>query len=264
MVLVMISGIFALSFSFNTPETLLETFNADSIDFSTTYSYSGGDNDGLLYWGSQSSTLNLDMLGSDVIQQVGEELYIYGKNTAGQTITNGQAVYITGSSGIVETFDIASASNHFEATSVIGIATETIANNGLGYITLFGNVGGVDTSAFNEGDSLYLGENGELQNTEPIKPSTGVRVGYVVTKHPTAGIIAVHPVHIHDYLEHSSNVEEAGLTTGSLLTYNTTTLMWENSYSIFNLQYPSLAGVGNAYACIDSTGTIYRSATVCV
>lgn len=151
---------------------------------------------GSLFWDSADGiqTLNLIMAGGAVTQQIGEEQYYRVK--ASSAITNGQVVMVTGSVGASGGLTAAPATGLTAATAsyVMGIATEDIALNGWGYVTSFGAVRDVDTSAFTEGSILYLDPTvaGGLTATIPTAPNPKVQVCAVVHS-ATNGILFVRP-----------------------------------------------------------------------
>src|SRR3546814_1743964 len=71
---------------------------------------------------------------------------------------------------------------------VVGVATEDIPNNTTGRITTFGVVNDIDTSAFNDGDTIYASATGTLSTT-----LTGSFVGTVLNASVGAGRLLVYP-----------------------------------------------------------------------
>lgn len=131
---------------------------------------------GGMYWDTGNVTVSLP-LNADVNLQIGQESLVRARNNTGSTVTNGQVVYIAGAQGNNPTIGLADADS--AATSqVIGVATEDIADNGTGFVTVSGVVNGVNTSSWNAGDKLYLSTtNGHLTNTPPTSPHISVMVG---------------------------------------------------------------------------------------
>ena len=126
--------------------------------------------------------------------QVGYEMLMRARNNTGSTITNGSVVYISGAIGQNPT--IALAQSNTEPTSeIIGVATHNIANNTVGKVCVFGLVNDIDTSAFTDGDFLYLSSSvaGGLTATTPSSPNFVVSIGVVEHAHPTQGKILVKP-----------------------------------------------------------------------
>lgn len=146
---------------------------------------------GQIYWDiiAQTLAVNLDVLNG-VNLQIGEEMFVRAFNNTGSTILNGKAVYLSGTNSI----SLAKA-NATNTSVVIGITTQDIANGSEGYITNYGVVHDVDTSAFTAGDELYLSPSlaGALTNVPPVSPNYSVKVGKVLLVNPTAGEILVTP-----------------------------------------------------------------------
>lgn len=150
--------------------------------------------EGLLYY-------DLDQKGfiafngeSEVALNIGYENWVDVRNNTGSTITNGQAVYVSGAIGQNPTITLAQA-NSVSTSRLIGIATHDIENNSNGIVTSFGVVRGLNTSAFTDGALLYLSPTvaGALTATKPTAPNLVVCVGVVLHAHITQGKILVHP-----------------------------------------------------------------------
>ena len=168
--------------------------DAGCLCLSTTYT--GGHATGRLHWSEDSSGPEIGMYGGDVILQIGQEQLLFAKNKEGSIISNGQAVYVSGSSGAAGGYRslVKLASNDDSDTlHVVGVVTETtIGVNKWGYICTSGIVRDFNTSAWAEGDVLYLGTNGNLTNVHPASDTAGVVVmGKVLRDDATEGSILV-------------------------------------------------------------------------
>jgi hypothetical protein len=124
--------------------------NVDYIDFDTTYATTLGA--GQLGWNG-NDTLGLGMIGGNVIQHIGEDVFFYVKASA--TITKGQLCMFTGAVGSSGVLTAAPSTAIPFAEAIIGVAAENIANNAFGLVQSVGTLRGVDTSAFLDGDVLY-------------------------------------------------------------------------------------------------------------
>lgn len=132
-----------------------------------------------MYWDATNNTISVP-LTADVNMQIGQELYVRARNNTGVTITNGQVVYINSAQGNNPTIALADADD-VNTSQVIGVATEPIADNGTGFITVTGVVNGINTSAYNAGDALYLDTiNGGLTKQILSSPHNVVFVGYAL------------------------------------------------------------------------------------
>lgn len=169
--------------------------NMSSLDFSSVnFDLTPTDTDavGRLVWNDVDGTLNLGLKGGNSVLQLGQETMVRVLNNTGSTIANGSVVRLTGSQGNRVTVALAQADSVANATNILGVATEDIVNNAEGFITVIGHVRDLDTSAFSEGDTVYLSSSvaGGLTTTAP---SVAVRVGVVERSHATLGRIFVHP-----------------------------------------------------------------------
>jgi hypothetical protein len=167
--------------------------NVDYIDFD--YTTSTADQQGRLVWNTDDETLNLGLAGGSVLQ-IGQENHVRVKNETGSQIDNGTFVYITGSeSGGHGHITVAPfiADGTIDALKALGVVTQDILNNEEGYVTTFGQVRGIDTSSFTQGQPVYVSpiSAGLLVETQPISPNQTVVVGTVVISDPLDGSIFV-------------------------------------------------------------------------
>lgn len=131
-----------------------------------------------------------DISGTSI--EVGQETVVRVRNNTGSTIADGQVVYISGALGQNPTIALAKADA--ELTSLtIGVATHSIPNNTVGKITISGLINDLNTSAFADGDALFLSSAtaGSLTNVAPSSPNYVVPVGIVAHSHITQGKILV-------------------------------------------------------------------------
>ena len=189
---IFISGSMTITGSFNLSGSIN---NVQQINFDTTDSEELVE--GQLGWNSNDGTLNLGLNGGDVTLQIGQEQHYYVRNQSGQLIENGSVVYKTGVSGNKLLIDKFVADNSIDHELLLGVATEDIADNSNGYVTSFGYVRDVDTSAFQEADLLYAHPTitGSLTTLQPTAPSQSIFIGFV-TDASTSGSINVKP-HVH-------------------------------------------------------------------
>jgi hypothetical protein len=208
-----------------------ELDNANFVDFNT--SYTDGNAEGRLQWNSEDGTLEVGMSGGNVNLQIGQEELIRVRNNSGVDIEDGQAVYITGSTGAVVTVALAKADA--DATSfVAGLATEDINNNSFGYITVSGLVRDVNTNSFTAGDPLYLSATtaGAITNVAPEAPNCVVRIGTCVIKGIANGSILVSIDNV-PHLKDLCDVNGTPLaTTGQIPVWNETEKYFDFDYNI--------------------------------
>lgn len=145
---------------------------------------------GKLTYDTDNECLTFYNNDSNVSLQIGQEFWIRVFNNSGSTIANRAAVKITGASSGLPTIALIQAN----ASDVCaGLATESIANNTIGYVTSGGRVNGVDTSAFAAGATLYVDSTtpGALTATAPSAPNYRVRIGTVGVSNASTGTINV-------------------------------------------------------------------------
>lgn len=200
----------------------------DFVQFNTAAVATGAE--GRLKWNSVDNTLDLG-LPTSVTLQIGQEHLLYVSNVSDVTLPEGAAVYVTGAQGNRTT--VALADNDavvMAATNTVGVVTTTggIANNGRGYITVLGMVRDLDTSAWAEGDQLWLTSTpGVYSNVEPISPNRRVRIGWVVRSQQSVGSILV-DVKIGTSLADLENVLITNPQDGDVLKFQASTGLWVN------------------------------------
>lgn len=146
---------------------------------------------GVSFWDDQDKTLSTN-LGSGVILQHGQEMYIKAVNKTNATIPNGAVVYVSGAQGNRPKISLANATDLDNSRKIIGIVTSEILNNEYGFVTISGLVRDLNTNAFDEGDCLYLSDtSGQLTKTKPTIGKARVLVAMCVKKHVTDGWLCV-------------------------------------------------------------------------
>jgi hypothetical protein len=144
-------------------------------------------NVGQLYFDATNVTPSIP-LNANVTLQIGQEEHVRARNNTGVQINDGQVVYINSAQGNNPTIALANADS-VNTSEVIGVATENIADNGTGFITTYGTVNGINTSAFNVGDILYLSAtNGTITNVIPTPPHNVVKIGVALNDIPNGKI----------------------------------------------------------------------------
>lgn len=194
--------------------------------------------EGLLQWNSTEQTLDLGLDGGNIVQQIGEELFIKVYNDSGSTIPNGSPVYFNGRQGNRPKIYLAQSNLH-STSSVMGITTQDIPDNSNGRITTFGYVRQIKTNysgsgdwgnAWTEGDKLYVSKTvaGQLTNIEPSAPHHSDIVGEVgVVGGSGIGSILVSVRH-HQALEDLSDINGTALTTNGQFP------VWDNDSGYFD------------------------------
>lgn len=186
------------------------------------------------------------LVGGSIVANT-EKLLCVVRNQTGATLSKKTVVYITGASGNRPLVNKAQANSESTSSKVFGILQQDILHNGTGYAVTEGQLTGVDTSMYTEGQLLYLSPTiaGELTTTKPSAPSHMVFCGYVVRSHPTEGIIEV-KIQNGFELNELHNVSINGVNNGDLIQYETATGLWKNIPSssiagkIFKVEYFTL------------------------
>lgn len=204
--------------------------NLEYIDFSLEDGWS--QQEGRIGWNDDDKTIEAGLDGGSVLQ-MGQEVHLRATNKTGDTIENGSVVYVSGVQGSRPT--IAKANNNSVATSLtaFGMTTQNILNNATGYVTLTGLVRNLNTSAFSEGDLVWLDSiDGGLTATRPNAPWAEVAVGIVSVSNANEGIIIVHPV-LGQRLAWLPDVNARGNQANNhMLVWNSDSLLWESRDSI--------------------------------
>ncbi len=179
--------------------------NLNFIDFNT--ATTATNSVGRLVWNDTDGTLNLGLKGGNVTLQIGQEEVVRVVNKAGENLLESQykvvRVRLTsegGAQGQRLAVVLAQGDNDPDSATTLGVVTEDISQNQEGFITTYGLVNGINTTAtsfhgesWSEGDVLYLSSSvpGGLTNVKPVAPNHTVIVGFVVYTHQNNGKIFV-------------------------------------------------------------------------
>jgi len=152
-------------------------------------------------------------------------------NKTGSPIPEGSIVYLKSSSSSGTHPEILLADADTEATSskTIGWVIANIANNADGYIGVSGSQHNLDTSAFADGDALWLSAAtaGAMTATMPTQPNHSVFIGYVARAHPTLGRI-IYLIKNGYELQELHNVLITSVANNDGLFYDSATSLWKN------------------------------------
>lgn len=93
-------------------------------------------------------------------------------NKSGQTLPQGTPVYATGFE------DKTTINKCLPSTTqpILGLLKQTLQNNSDGIVVVAGVLEDINTSGFNDGDVLYVGESGGLVNVRPANGSGAVGI----------------------------------------------------------------------------------------
>lgn len=207
----------------------------DSIRFDTTAGITPVE--GQLAWDAVDDTIFVGMNAGGVTQKVGFQTFYRVK--ASGPITKGQVVMAVGSvgnSGVI----LASRATGLTVNDgqyVIGVASQSIANNGFGYVTAFGLVEGIQTNGANYGQTWVDGTIlwydptvvGGLSDTTPTAPNPKVLMAIVINANPANGSIFVRVTAGSVFGGTDGNVDLSTPVDGEVITYNSSTQVWTDS-----------------------------------
>lgn len=197
-----------------------------------------------LKWSDGTGTLELGLKGNNIKLPVGQEEVALCFNGSGATLNKGDVVYITGAQGQRPRINKASASSESTSSKTFGIVSETILTGQEGFVTTFGVVANINTSAFTEGSPLYLSTTaGGITNSVQTPPNHTVFIGYCLKSNQSSGRIFVKIQNGYE-IQELHNVLINSPSTGHTLNYNSTTGLWTNgpaSGGVFEVYYQSSA-----------------------
>lgn len=207
-------------------------YNKDS-DIEVRGIYFTNDSDGYLRWNPTRHTLdlNVDVVSSTTVS-LGQEVLAYVKNRDSVTLTRGMVVRVDGASGTELVVRRASNDSEGGSSTSFGVVVQQTNSNANGFVTFVGTVDNINTSAFNEGDALWLGVNGAITNVKPLTPAHLVFVGWCVRKHASSGSIYVkinngwELEELHDVLYSDPGV---GKRHNQVLAYDSDAGYWKNT-----------------------------------
>ncbi len=187
------------------------------------------------------------------------------RNTTGATLTKGTAVYISGATGQISTVSKAIATSDATSAQTLGLVTANIANNANGNVTLIGTITNINTSAYTDGQQLYLSPTtaGTLTATKPYAPQHLVYMAVVEHAHPTQGKLFVKVQNGYE-MDELHNVAAQSPANNDGLFYNTSTSLWEKKsivtalgYTPYNATNPDgyTTNVGTVTS-VSGTGTV--------
>ena len=164
------------------------------IDLKTTTGNKPSHAEGRIFYDAAFGALAVYNDEADITLQVGQEEYIRVKNNTGSTVTNGTPVYLTGEDVSTPTISVARADGTYNQSQAVGIATHDITTNSVGYVTVRGLIGDVDTSHLTVGEKVHvaIGASGGTQTASPTYPNYPTEVGICLISAASGGCIYVY------------------------------------------------------------------------
>ena len=187
---------------------------------------------GRLYYNDddQFQTLAFQMNGS-VIQHVGHEIFYRVRLSA--AATKGQVLMFTGTLGASGGLTAAPATGltFDQSNYLLGIAGESGATNDWITVYEFGEVTGVNTSAFTQGQILYYDPTvtGGLTATKPNTPNAISTIAAVVHVGTSNGVLFVRPTFGSALGGTDGNVRFGTLASGNTIIYDAVDGVWKNA-----------------------------------
>lgn len=182
-----------------------------------------------LTWNDGDGTLEFGLKGGNAVLQIGQENVCLVYNGSGATIAAGKVVAVAGAQGQRPSIVLADADSEPLSAATLGVTSESIANGAEGFVTTFGVIRGIDTSAFTAGDDVYLSQTaGAFTATRPQAPAHTVFLGWVIKINASSGELFLN-INNGWELDELHNVLISSPTTGQSLVYNATSGVWQNS-----------------------------------
>jgi len=180
--------------------------------------------DGSVTITTSGTTRDLAVIGGGATNLVAQV-----RNQTGSTLTKGTVVYISGASGNKALVSKARADVEATSASTFGIVNANISNNSNGYVTVRGILTGLNTSAYADGDTVYLSPTtaGTFTATKPSAPDQLVTIGVITRSHATQGEMEITIQNGYE-LSELHDVDVTSIANGNVLIYNSTSGVWEN------------------------------------
>ena len=194
-----------------------------------------------------------------------DKLVINVRNASGVSMPKGSVVYINGATGNKPTVALAQANSDASSAQTLGLLQTTLANNAEGNVIIVGSITDLNTSAFTEGQQLYLSPTtaGAYTTTKPYAPNHLVYVGVVTRAHPTQGVIEVKVQNGYE-MDELHDVSAQSPSNNDGLFYNTTTSLWEKKsiatvlgYTPYNGTDTSIKALFSASAPLSYSNGVY-------
>lgn len=193
---------------------------------------------GRMWYDGSTGDFNLGMGGGNITQQIGEELYRYGKASVAITDSPLKIVYKTGVVGASGNITFApTIAGITDPDLILGCATENITIGNFGRITTYGVIHGITTDGVAYGETWVDGDDiwynpvtGNPTKVKPVAPYMKLMVGTVINAAGGgAGSFIVKIGSSSTLGGTDSNVQLSGNpTNNSFLTYDSSVSYWKD------------------------------------
>ena len=233
---------------------------------------------GKMWYDGATGAWNAGMGNGNITQQIGEEIFVYGKASAAITDSPLQIIYhtgVVGASGVIKFAPTIAGIT--DVNAIIGVATESLALNGFGRATVFGVVHGITTNgtAFGEvwaDDDViwYNPVTGNPTKVEPVAPYIKVQVGLVIKAGAGgSGSFQVGIARGSKLGGTDSNVQFGALANNNLIAYDSAAGYWKNVTAsaiglgtVSSVSVVSANGLAGTVATATTTPAITLSTTI--
>ena len=224
---------------------------------------------GRFVWNDVDGTADLRLKGGNVTLQVGQETVVRVVNKTNANLLESEYKVVRvriasegGAQGQRLAVVLAQGNNDPDSVTTLGIVTENINNNQEGFITVFGNVSGINTTGslqgetWADGDVLFLSPTtpGALTKVKPVAPNHTVVMGYVVYAHQNNGKIFVKVDNGYE-LEELHDVLPTPYVNNGVLYRDTTANLWRSATISTLLGYTPSNASGTTNYLSKFTGT---------
>ena len=231
----------------------------DYIDFDTTATPANAV--GRVRWDATDGSLQLGLTGGNAISVLGQTIHAYVRSAESVTINKGQPVYLYQATGNRASVKLASNVQDSTSATTFGLAAESIGPNQAGFIVCQGVLDKLNTSAYNEGDILYLGASaGTLTATKPKAPNHMVYIGVVERANAGNGQIYVKVQNGYE-LNEIHDVQINSPANGQLIIYDASTSLWKNANLTAGAGITITNGAGTVTIAAPQVGTVTSVAT---
>lgn len=182
--------------------------------------------------GQVLSKVNGTDFSAQWIDNFSTALKISVKNSTGVTITKGSVVYVAGATGANVLVALAQANAESTSSQTLGFVEADIVNGASGLVVYTGTITGLNTSAYTEGDPVYLSGTTAggivvgLAN-KPSAPTHLVYLGVVTRSQVNNGEIQVRVSNGWE-LNEIHDVAIASKANNDIIQYDSASGLWKN------------------------------------